>query len=127
MPSYIRGRARIGRHLPDAEIVALYEAGTDAYVIGIMAGCCDSTVRALVRAAGGTVRGRGGKPRRDLAITDAEMVRLYQTGLSGVVVADRAGCSPGTVYNRLRACGVTARASFEKAAAERRKKRRNKP
>jgi DNA invertase Pin-like site-specific DNA recombinase len=124
MPSYVRGRARIGRHLPDAEIVALYAAGTDAYTIGILAGCCDQTVRDVVRAGGGTVRPRGGKPRRDLALPDAEIARLYRSGLSGVEVARLAGCSSGTLYNTLRRLGVEVRRSFEKAQDARKAKRR---
>jgi DNA-binding CsgD family transcriptional regulator len=125
MPSYVRGRPRAGRLISDAEIVELYAAGTDSMVIGIQAGCSDTTVRDLVRAAGGAVRARGGKPRRVLALPDAEIVRLYKSGMGGVEIADRAGCTPNTIYAILRNSGVALRASFEKAAAERRARRRN--
>jgi hypothetical protein len=91
----------------------------------VRAGCCDTTVRDLVRAAGGAVRPRGGKPRRVLALPDDEIVRLYRSGVGGVEISDRAGCAPGTVYRILKDSGVTARASFGKAAAERKARRRN--
>jgi hypothetical protein len=52
MPNYT-GRQR---ELSDAEIVELYRQGLDAETVGIAAGCSGSTVLAIVRAAGETVR-----------------------------------------------------------------------
>lgn len=123
MPSYQRGHARNGRHLTDAEIVELYAAGADALSIGMRAGCCDTTVRNLVRAAGGVVRPRGGRPRRALLISGDEIVRLYRSGLGGVELADRAGCAPGTIYRVLRESGVHVRPSFAASKADRQRRR----
>jgi hypothetical protein len=115
---------RIRRTMTDTEIIALYETGVDSLTVAIRAGCCDTAVRALVRAAGGTIRDRGKKSRRVLRIPDDEIARLYRSGVSGVDIANIAGCSPSTLYNTLRDIGGPVRASFEKAAAERRAKRR---
>ena len=55
MPNYT-GRQR---KLSDAEIIERYRQGHGAETVGIAAGCSGSTVLAIVRAAGETVRQRG--------------------------------------------------------------------
>jgi DNA-binding CsgD family transcriptional regulator len=114
-----------GRHrtMNNDEIVAMYETGVDSLTIAIRAGCCDTTVLDIVRQAGGTIRPRGRKPRKVLALSDDEVLRLYRSGLSGVVIADRAGCTPNTIYTILRNSGAPVRASFSAAKAARRKRR----
>jgi len=113
MPSYIAGRPRTGRLLSDEEIVKRYVGGLDSFTLGLQAGCCGVTVLQIVRAAGETVRMKGATPRRTLRISDADIVQLYQSGLSGGEVGDRAGCSASTIFNVLRAAGVKPRRPFE--------------
>lgn len=113
MPSYVAGRPRTGRYLTDEEIVRRYADGLDSYTLGLQAGCSCATVLQIVRAAGGAVRAKGASPRRPLKISDDAIVELYQSGFSGVAVGDRAGCTAGTIYNILRAAGVSIRTPTE--------------
>lgn len=129
MPSYVRGRRT--RRLPDCEIVRLYvEDHLDADTIGLRANCTSDVVRALVRDAGGTIRGRGGHdPDRLAAIDRDEICRLYLDGMTGPAVASAAGVARCTVYAILRAAGITrpwtgdtARASLAATAARKARK-----
>lgn len=119
MPSYVAGRPRTGRILSDEEIVRRYVDGTDSFTLGLQAGCSGVTVLAIVRAAGVAVRTPGSSPRRALRISDAEIIQLYLSGMSGTVVADRAGCAAGTIYKLLRANGIPRRQPYTKSKAER--------
>jgi hypothetical protein len=74
---------------------------------------------AIVRAAGGAVRTPGSSQRRSLRLSDVEIISLYQSGLSGTVVADRAGCTTGTIYRLLEASGVPRRGAYDKSKAAR--------
>jgi hypothetical protein len=117
MVSYISGRTR--RTLSDAEIVALYVGGLDSETIGARANCNATAVLDIVRAAGETVRPRGGRPRGDLhAITDADICQRYAQGWSGPRIAQAANCNVSSVYNILRRCGVPLRKAADAIAAE---------
>lgn len=107
--SYLYGLSG-SRRIDNAEIVRLYLGGMDSDLVGLQAGCCGSTVLALVKRAGGVVRGRAGRPadvRRKLS--DVEIVQGYRSGLSGVELSDRAECSKATIYSILKQGGVARR------------------
>jgi hypothetical protein len=108
--SYVRGKTR--RRLSDDEIIRMYvEDGTDAESIAFQAGCSGSTVLSIVRAAGHQTRKPGrGAPRKRL-IDDAEIIRRYRAGQTGPLLADAAGCTPGTIYRLLRQYGIDVRPS----------------
>lgn len=128
MVSYVRGRIRT---LSDAEIVGRYLAGGNTDAIGLDANCTADTVLYLVRRSGHKPRPRGPRSDKTLLITDDEIVRLYRSGLSGPVIAERAGTTPATVYARLRKAGVQRRPSGDvskaTAAASRERRRREQP
>ena len=111
MPNYT-GRQR---KLSDAEIMELYRQGLDAETVGIAAGCSGSTVLAIVRAAGETVRQRGegstGKRKR-LALSDEEIIKRYQNGASAPEIAEAAGCTSQVIYNLLRQANVPRRSPY---------------
>lgn len=111
MPSYVRGRER-GRLLDDTEIVEAYLSGETADSIAQRAACCGVTVLQIIRRAGVAVRKPGAKPaHKPRRISDGELVRMYRDGKSGPLIADLAGCTPGTVYRVLRSLGVPVRPS----------------
>jgi hypothetical protein len=116
MPSYVAGRPHTGRLLSDEEILRRYAEGMDSFTLGLQAGCSSVTVLTIVRGLGGAVRTAGSSQRRALLISDAEIIQLYQAGLSGTVVADRAGCAAGTIYKLLKANGVPCRKAARQAA-----------
>lgn len=107
MVSYIRGRLRT---LSDAVIIARYLAGETTDAIGLAANCPTDTVLYLVRRAGHKPRPRGPRSTKTLLITDDEICKLYRDGLSGPVIADRAGTTAATIYGLLRKNGVQLRA-----------------
>jgi hypothetical protein len=119
MPSYVAGRPHTGRLLSDEEILRRYAEGMDSFTLGLQAGCSSVTVLTIVRGLGGAVRTAGSSQRRALLISDAEIIQLYQAGLSGTVVADRAGCAAGTIYKLLKANGVPCRRGYDKSKAAR--------
>lgn len=90
------------KKLTDAEIVALYVSGLDSLTVSLQSGVDPTTVLSLVRAAGETVRPRGGKKIATLNLAEEEIVRRYKRGESGPQLAEAAGCSLGTVYSILR-------------------------
>lgn len=109
MPSYVRGRER-GRLLSNAEVVEAYVSGETAESIAQRARCCGVTVLQIVRAAGEPVRRPGAPPtHKPRTISDSEIVRRYRAGEHGPLLADAAGCTPGTIYRVLRAHGVEVR------------------
>jgi hypothetical protein len=55
MPNYTGHQ----RKLSDVEIIERYRQGLDAETVRIAAGCSGTTVLAIIRAAGETVRQRG--------------------------------------------------------------------
>jgi hypothetical protein len=117
VPSYRRGRLT-SRLVSDAEIVALYASGLDADTIGYRAGCCGTTVLAIVRASGGTVRSPGAGRDKPLKLSAEVIVRRYLAGESGPMIADAAGCVASTVYRVLRRHGVTLRDTGPRTAAQ---------
>lgn len=130
MPSYRRGRPA-SRLIPDDKIVELYASGLDADTVGYRAGCCGTTVLAVVRASGGTVRPPGSNPGKPLKLSAAEICKRYQAGESGPIIADATGCVPSTIYRVLRENGVKMRdtgprtASQNATLARRRRERRD--
>lgn len=127
MVSYIRGRLRT---LSDQEIVSAYLAGGDSSEIGALANCPPDTVLYLVRRAGHQPRPRGPHSTKKLALTDEMIIRLYREGLSGPVIAERAGTTPATIYGRLRRYNVPRRPVGDQAkanAAASRARRKEKP
>ena len=111
MPNYT-GRQR---KLSDAEIIERYRQGLDAETVGIAAGCSGTTVLAIVRAAGETIRQRGkgstGKRKR-LALSDEEIIKRYQNGASAPEIAEAAGCTSQVIYNLLRQANVPRRSPY---------------
>lgn len=124
MVSYIRGRIRT---LSDREIVSAYLAGGDSSEIGARANCTADTVLYLVRRSGHKPRPRGPRSTKTLTLTDEMIVKLYRSGLSGPVIAERAGTTPATIYGRLRKAGVARRPAGDvsKAIAAATKARRS--
>jgi hypothetical protein len=96
----------------------MYASGLDADSIGYRAGCCGTTVLAIVRAAGGTVRAPGSNPGKPLRLSADVIVRRYLAGESGPILADAAGCTPSTIYRLLRQHGVTMRDTGPRTAAQ---------
>lgn len=96
----------------------MYASGLDADSIGYRAGCSGSTVLAIVRASGGTVRPPGSNPGKPLRLTAAEICKRYQAGESGPILAAAAGCVASTIYRVLRAHGVTMRDTGPRTAAQ---------
>ena len=111
MPNYT-GRQR---KLSDAEIIERYRQGADAETVGIAAGCSGTTVLAIVRAAGETIRQRGkgstGKRKR-LALSDEEIIKRYQDGASAPEIAQVAGCTAEVIYRTLRNANVPRRVPY---------------
>jgi DNA-binding CsgD family transcriptional regulator len=114
MVSYVRGRK--ARTLSDAEIVAAYVGGEDSSSVADRASCDAGTVLYLVKRAGHPTRSRPA-PRlyKKLALSDAEICRLYRGGLSGPAIADRARTSPSTIYGILRRNDVAIRPAADPA------------
>ena len=111
MPNYT-GRQRT---LSDAEIVELYRQGLDAETVGIAAGCSGTTVLAIVRAAGETIRQRGKgstSKRKRLALSDEEIIKRYQNGASAPEIAAVAGCTAEVIYRTLRNANVPRRTPY---------------
>lgn len=117
MVSYRRGRPA-SKLIPDTEICRLYASGLDALSIGLQAGCSETTVLAIVRSLGGTVRPPGSNPGKPLRIDAATICKLYRAGESGPMIASKAGCVPSTIYRLLRAHGVTMRDTGPRTAAQ---------
>jgi hypothetical protein len=115
--SYRRGRP-VAKLLTDEQIAEMYASGLDADSIGYRAGCSGSTVLAVVRAHGGTVRPPGSSTGRPLALTAEELCKRYQAGESGPRLADAAGCTPSTIYRLLRHHGVVMRDTGPRTAAQ---------
>src|SRR3954462_10889946 len=116
MVSYVRGRT--ARTMSDAEIVALYLSGLDSATVGARASCYSTTVLDLVRKAGGTVRGRGGRLSSEpLPLTDAAICELYRSGMAGPAIADKVGCAASTIYGILRRHNVKTRPSASTRSA----------
>jgi len=110
MVSYVRRRSTTGRTLSDAEIVARYVAGATSGTIAFYANCDSTTVLDIVRAAGETVRRRGGRPCEDTrTLSDAEICQRYRDGLNGPEIARAATCALSSVYNILRRNNVERR------------------
>lgn len=134
MISYVRGRK--ARTLSDAEIVAAYVGGEDSSSVAERAGCDAGTVLYLVKRAGQPTRPRPA-PRchKKLALSDAEICRLYADGLSGPVIADRARTTASTIYGVLRRNGVQSRpaadvarmSAIASAAVKKRRTRKDPP
>lgn len=114
MVSYVRGRT--ARTMSDAEIVELYLSGLDSSTVGARASCDSTTVLDLVRKAGGTVRGRGGR-LGPLPLTDAAICQMYRDGMAGPMIADKAACASSTIYQILRKAGVRCRPSASTRSA----------
>jgi DNA-binding CsgD family transcriptional regulator len=112
MISYVRGRK--ARTLSDAEIVAAYVGGEDSSSVAERASCDAGTVLYLVKRAGQPTRPRPApRPYKKLALSDAEICRLYRDGLSGIAIGDRAGTSASTIYGVLRRNDVPTRSAAD--------------
>jgi len=110
MVSYVRGKTG-GPKLSDDQIAAAYAEGEDSVSIALRANVDSTTVLKIARAAGVPIRPRGRGKRKTLGLTDADICRLYEAGVSGPVIADRAGTTTNTVYNILRRGGIPLRTS----------------
>jgi hypothetical protein len=128
MPSYIRTRPA-ERLISDEEILRLYvEEELDSETISYRAGCSAKTALEIIRKLGGVVRGRGGRnERKTLKLTDAEIIQRYNDGVSGLRLAEQAGCDHATIYRVLHRHGVKTRTPTESSAAARTRDRLGKP
>ncbi len=85
-------------------IARKYEAGATAAELAIEFGCHPMTVTKAIKANGVAMR---------LAKTTSErvdaIIRLYESGLSMEVTAERVGVSPKTVFNYLRKRSIERR------------------
>jgi transposase-like protein len=82
-------------------LVAEYVRGSTAADVGRRYGLAKNSVLALVRQAGERVR----HPRLSKSET-AQLVELYEAGLSQKDIADRLGRSPSAVWHCLRRGGL---------------------
>lgn len=117
MVSYRKGRP-VAKLIPDEQIAEMYASGLDADSIGYRAGCSGSTILAIVRSLGGTVRPPGSNPGKPLRVSAEELVRRYQAGESGPILAAAAGCTASTVYRLLRNHGVKMRDTGPRTASQ---------
>jgi DNA-directed RNA polymerase specialized sigma subunit len=83
-------------------MVAEYAAGTTAADLGQRYGIAKSTVLRLIRQTGERVR----HPRLTAAET-AQLVALYEEGLSQKDIAERLDRSPSAIWHCLRRLGLT--------------------
>jgi DNA-binding Lrp family transcriptional regulator len=82
-------------------LVAEYANGTPSAELGRRYGLAKSSVLRLVRQAGERVR----HPRLSKAET-AQMIELYEAGMSQKDIAERLGRSPSAVWHCLRRLGL---------------------
>lgn len=99
------GRPRL---LTDEEICRMYAEVMDSETVAYHAQCSGSTVLAIVRKHGGEVNKRGGRPK-PLTTSDAEICRLYKSGLSGAQVASQVGTDAYRIFKILEKNGVDRR------------------
>ena len=92
-----------------------YGQGHDVETLGTAAGCSGSTVLAIIRATGEIVRQRGesstGK-RKQLALSDEEIIKRYQDGASAPEIAQVAGCTAEVIYRTLQNANVPRRVPY---------------
>jgi transposase-like protein len=87
-----------------ARVVERYEAGATVYELATEFGCHRATIAERLKLAGVTMR------HQPTTIKQVdEIVRLYESGLSMVKVAEQVGVSPRTVFNYLGQRGVVTR------------------
>ena len=89
------------------QIVEAYIAGGTVYELAREFDCHRVTISAVLKRRGVTLR--------RLSPSDeqvAEMIRLYESGLSLSKVGERLGFNATTVLHRLRAAGHTIRSSY---------------
>jgi transposase-like protein len=99
-------RQRQRRWTPDdlKRVAERYNAGATVYELAAEFGCHRATIAERLKLAGVTMR------HQPTTIEQVdEIVRLYESGLSMVKVAERVGVSPRTVFNYLRDRGVQTR------------------
>lgn len=106
-PARFTAHGKAGRR-PDAEIIAAYLETGSSEAVSLRANCSSQTVRAILRAHGVPVRGRGGEPQTFL-LTPKQMAELYRQGVSLEQISRKAGCAPSTVRGRLKALRLTVR------------------
>ncbi len=102
-------RASIGRHLrlntiQVAELIARYEAGSTVYELADQFEVRRATISSILKKAGVQLRLQPPEP-----YVVAEMVRLYESGLSLGAVSQCVHFDPTTVLRYLRLQGVTTR------------------
>ncbi|MGV1034918.1 MAG: hypothetical protein ACOYBP_06840 [Microbacteriaceae bacterium] len=88
------------------QIVEAYRSGMTVYGLAGEFGCHRVTISAVLK--------RRGVAMRRMSPSDeqvAEMIRLYESGLSLSKVGERLGFNATTVLHRIRAAGKTTRSS----------------
>jgi transposase-like protein len=86
------------------QVAACYNAGATVYELAAEFGCHRATIAERLKLAGVTMRHQ---PTTTEQVD--EIVRLYESGLSMVKVAEQVGVSARTVFNYLGQRGVVTR------------------
>lgn len=110
MPTY-----RIAKQLTSDELealVAAYQAGSTVYELGAQFGINRETVGKHLRACGVDTTPPGLRPE-DVPTA----ARLYGTGQSLAIIAERFGTTANTVRNRLMEIGVVMRKPWERGTS----------
>ena len=89
----------------EAEVIRLYQTGLSAIAVSAAIGVTERKVRRMIGNAGITRRpGRLAEPADPG--TAAEVIRLYQAGLSVIAVSAKAGVTKETVRRLVRGAGI---------------------
>jgi hypothetical protein len=105
--------ARGPRKLSDEQIITEYLECRDSDRTAIAAGCSAATVLRILHENNipvGLGRGKGGRRRTVLRLSDDEIVARYQAGQSVGKILEVSGGSPDILYRLLRRHGVRLRA-----------------
>jgi hypothetical protein len=100
------------RCMTDQEICQMYAECLDSITVAYHAQCSSTTVLAIARRNGIEIPKRGGR-RKLLDATDAEICRLYQSGQSGITIAECLGTHPVSIYKILEKHGIERRQKWQ--------------
>ena len=100
------------RRLTDGEICRMYAECRDSETVAYHAQCSGTTVLSIVKRNGGEVNRRGGR-RKQLPIDEAEICRMYQSGQSGITIAETLKVSYPVIYKILEKNGIEPRRQWQ--------------